>query len=331
MQQPIDKWFATTSNNESPKPKTIFYFDAKKMETKWLHQQLNHIRFSTIIKWNKKQITLCTNMSQNHDYQIPTETKYNSKHITFLKSNLQKCIRRGLAEKAVKTAYHMIKINLNEFLRRISIIILEDITLHQAYSTVVWLTAATSSKKNIFKPNKYIIDWLLGFVNLLCHIEDYDNAGKNNKTYDLIELNDNDLLYSLQFRRSYGGMSCDMKMLDYFTDLWFKRFSNNEKCDETEIELIDSNNIKDLEFEEWKLEDDNCVGIDFHCAPYIITNLQKKYDYTETEIKLAIWNCSSKINYRKENKPCKEDLEIWNKIKEDYFKEHSNILSRYMK
>ena len=333
MQKTIDQWFQSSDHDqESPSKntqRTIFYFNAKTMESQWLYQQPDHIRFSLNIKWNKVPITICTNLPQKDDYQIPGENKYNLKHMTFLKSNLQKCVRRGLNEKAIKTAYHMMKLNLNEFLRRIAIIVLEDVTLHSSFSTIVWLTAATSSKKFPFKPTKHIIDWLLGVVDLLCNIKEADKIKKDKKEYSLTELNDYNLLYSLQLRKSYGGMGGDMNMLNYFTGYWLEKFKKDEKCNETEIKLIDSSTITMLKLDEWKLDGENCCGIDFHCAPYIIDNLSKKYGYSEGELKTVIWNCSSGINYRKKNYISKNDSDIWDKIKEDYFKEQSMIVNKF--
>lgn len=333
MRQFINQWFDKDDSDQrvtpTDKQKTVFYFDVKTMQSQWLYQNPDRIRFTLNVKWNKVPITICTNLSQKHDYQIPPEKKYNLRHITFLKSNLQKCIRRGLNDKAIKTAYHMIKLNFNEFLRRIAIIVLEDVTLHSSFSTIVWLTAATSSKKNQFKPNKYIIDWLLGLVDLLCNIKEADKIKKDNKEYQLIDLNDYDLLYSLKFRQSYGGMGGDMNMLNYFTGFWLEKFKKDQKCNETEIKLIDSGTVTMLKLDEWKLDGNNCCGVDFHCAPYIIDNLSKNHPYSESELKSVIWNCSSGVNYRKKDHITKKDTEIWDKIKDDYFKEQSIIVNKF--
>lgn len=333
MNKTLDYWLGTEEEkNALNNRKTVFYFDCNTMESKWLSAEPNDVRFSTIVKWNKQPINLCTNLKQNHEYKTPQETTYSNKSITYIKSNLQKCIRRKLNDKAIKTAYHFIKLNLNEFLRRISIIVIEDVILHEAYSTIVWLMAATSTKKSTFKPNKYIIDWLLGFVDILCNINEYDKIGNDDTDYKIEELDNHDLLYSLQFRKSYGGMNCDVNMLNYITGIWLERFKNNINCNKTEIKLIDSDNVNELSLNDWKLEGDNCAGIDFHCAPYIITTLSEKYDeYSEKEIKSSIWNCSSKINYRKNNKKSAKDIDIWNKIELQLYKMQHDIVNKYIK
>jgi hypothetical protein len=343
MRTLLDQWFVMDKlslpnnqnyQNDHNNQKTIFYFNSKTMKSSWLHDKPKNISFSTTINWNQTPITLCTNLEQYHSYVIPKETKYNDKHMTFIKSNLQKCIRRKSNVKAIKTAYHMIKLNINEFLRRISIIIIEDVILHESYSTIVWLMAITSSKKSTFILNKNIIDWLLGLVDTLCNIDeccDLSNLDKYDIKYNITELNDYDLLYSLQFRISYGVMCGDMEMLNYVTGVWLQLFKDGKKCNTETINSVDYNTIDVLEFEEWKLDGNNIAGIDFHCAPYMLEMICMKYDdYSEDEIKSAIWNCSSKVNYRKKDN-INKDTEIWNNIKNEVFNIQKYILDKYLK
>ena len=312
MNNTLEHWFGLNSNeeikiekeviNKHANTKTIFYFDSTTMKSYWLSKKPKNISFSFIVNWDKIPILLCTNLNQNDSYEIPKETYYNNEHLSFIKSNLQKCIRRQLSSKAIKTGYHMIKLNLNEFLRRISIIIIEDIILHESYSTIIWLMVATSSKKNVLKITKNIVDWLLGLIKTLCDINEYDILEPTDKKYHMDELNNYDLLYSLQFRKSYGGMNGDMKMLNYATNSWLNKFNNNVNCDTTKINLIDSNEINTLDLKELELDNCNIAGLDFHCFPFMIKMINKKHNnYTEKEIRSAIWNCSSKINYRKVN------------------------------
>ncbi|AYV76785.1 MAG: hypothetical protein Barrevirus1_7 [Barrevirus sp.] len=333
MNQTLAHWFGSEADEEEKcklkNQKNIFYFDSNTMEAKWLNKQPKNITFSLVVKWNNVSINVCTNLEQDHNYKIPSDTTFNLKSISYIKSNLQKCIRRKLNDQAIKTAYHFIKLSINEFLRRISIIIIEDVILHYSYSTIVWLMAATSSKKSTFKPNKYIIDFLLGFTNTLCNINEYDKIGINDLDYDLEMLGNYDLLYSLQFRKSYGGMDSDVDMLNYITGIWLDRFKSNIDCNKTEIKLINSTNIGELTLDDWKLEGDNCAGVDFHCAPYIIDILAKKYNkYSENEIQSAIWNCSSKINYRKNNKKSAKDIEIWNMVELQLYRVQQDLLSK---
>jgi len=336
MYKTLDQWFMTPEEQKNTiSQKTIFYFDSDTMETKWLFKKPKGITYTTIVKWNKVPIMLCTNTPQDHKYEIPKDKVYNIKQISYFKSNLQKCIRRQLNEKAVKTAYHMIKLDMSEMLRRLTVIVLEDVKFHTSYSTLVWLMAVMSTTKEVFKPTKNIIDWLLGVVNTLCEINEYDNVGyendKNKYKDHITDFNDYDLLYSLLLKCSYGGMYYDINMLNYFVGLWFERFENGEKCNEHIIELIDSSKIKPLIMNDWKLDGDNMCGIDFHCYPPFLEILSKEYNYTEKEVKKAIWDCSSGINHRKLNEITEKDQEVWDKIKERYYELQNGVFNKYLK
>lgn len=325
-QRTFDHWFNIPQTPTTQK--TIFFFNSATMTTSWLVEKpLNAISLATI-KWQKILVTLCTDFLQE-SLQIPPETQYNEKAIPFLKSNLQKCIRRGLNNQAIKTSYHLIKLNINEFLRRISIITIEDVTLHESYSTIIWLMTVTSSKTIIYKTTKTIVDFLLGYVNALCNIKIYDDYDYDSTKYNLTLFQDYDLLLSLQLRLSYGGMKSDMQMLNYISKLWLDKFSNGMKCNCDEIISINSNEVTTLGFREWKINN-NCVGIDYHCAPYIVSELMKKHNYGDKKIKSIIWNCSSRINYRKSNEISQKDAEIWDIIKDDFFELQHNILKKLL-
>lgn len=336
MYKTLDQWFMSSEEQKNIiQQKTFFYFDHETMQSEWLHKKPKGITYSTIVKWNKVPIMLCTNTPQDHKYEIPKDKVYNVKQLSYFKSNIQKCIRRQLNEKAIKTSYHMIKMDISEFLRRLTVIILEDVKFHVSYSTLVWLMSVCSVTKEPFKPDKKIIDWLLGVVNTLCEISEYDKVDyendKNKYKDNITDFNDYDLLYSLLLKCSYGGMYYDINMLNYFVGVWFERFKNGEKCNEEEVKLIDSSKIKPLTVEEWKLDGENMCGVDFHCYPPFLEILSKEYNYTEKEVKKAIWDCSSGINYRKLNEKSEKDIEVWEKIKNKYFELQVGVFNKYLK
>ena len=81
-----------------------------------------------------------------NSYYLTKEKTY--KNVPYLKSHLQKCIRKQNDILAVSTCYHLLKLNLQELLRRLPIIMLEDTTLHESFSTLIWLMIVISSCKN---------------------------------------------------------------------------------------------------------------------------------------------------------------------------------------
>ena len=63
-------------------------------------------------------------------------------HTSIIKSMIQKGVRRGMTKEVLKLS-NLLSINsLEDFLRRIPIIILEDVILHPAYPILVWVMLA---------------------------------------------------------------------------------------------------------------------------------------------------------------------------------------------
>ena len=58
------------------------------------------------------------------------------------------------------------KLNINDLLRRLPIIMLEDTYLHSSITTIIWLMIALGTQKFLMK--KYIYEWILGFSYICC-------------------------------------------------------------------------------------------------------------------------------------------------------------------
>ena len=235
-----------------------------------------------------------------------------------IKSHLQKTIRRQDDNKAILTAWTMIKMDILAFIRRIMIIMIEDVCLHESFIILQWLLCAISNKS--FRIQKNHIKWLLGVVHMLSINLNKDiileNKDKINLLYDLnnkfLELDSKyySLLYSLHFRKSYGGMSSDMELIDKSIYTWYNRFIGNRKYNINNPIKCISLNILPLEKEDWLLS-----SIDFHCCPYILQWIHKKYPKLSMErIKTLMWNYNSKLNTRLN---VKDNNIEWNKIKND--------------
>lgn len=261
-------------------------------------------------------------------YNLNKELIYNN--VPYLKSHLQKCIRKQNDNLAIPTALHMMKLDLNDFLRRIIIIMLEDVSLHESLTTLVWLMIAVT--KN-FKMKKYIYEWLLGIIYVLCKIDEFDyislelhNEIINTKiideieSYNILKNNELSILYSIHIRITYGGMEGDMKMLRGFTKIWYERFKNKSK----NMYFNDIRPIK-IKVSQLNLTDWDLSAIDFHCNSKFIEYILKKYeDLTEKELRKLVWINSSSINKRKINE--EYNIEKWNKIKDYVLKTQKYLL-----
>ena len=200
---------------------------------------------------------------------------------------------------SINIAYQMINLNFNEFIRRLLIITLEDVILNQYFPILTWMMVAFSTKNWI--PSYDDINWILNYVNYLCNIQYREYYSKIDElsppcNYDKILYNS--LIFSMELRKSFGGMKGDMKFLNWFIKEWNTRFKiNNQNIDTLyyKMELIDIEYTNLINPVDMLLD-----GVDFHNYPKIIELIYSKYnDLTPEEIKKTIWEYSSKTNKRK--------------------------------
>jgi hypothetical protein len=358
-QKKIHEFFKFKDENISKKYsfKKYFYLNfSNKLrpdyEAVWLDKRPQNINFIQEINCNyiKKgyYYFLCgyfPDYEEEKKFNLNKESKY--KNIPNLKSHLQKCIRKQDDTLAIQTANHFIKLDEIEFIRRLPIIMLEDVFLHESFTTIIWIMIALSHKK--FKMNIYIYKWLFGIIYVLCKINKKDKLGNdlniivNNNTNDNNNTNHNEilsiseiidnygknnlddneisLLYSIHIRISYGCMDNDKIMLEKYANLWFNRFKNKD------LKVVNKMIIKPikLDISELNLEDWDLSAIDFHCNNKLLEFINKKYeDISLEELKKLIWHNSSKINKRVKNKIYNEEL--WNKIKDYVIKTQKYLL-----
>ena len=92
-----------------------------------------------------------------------------TKNIGLLKSQLQKAIRRKENKLAMNLGYQLMNVDMNQFLRRLAIITLEDVILNQYYPVLIWMMMASSIKGWSVSLND--VRWLLSYINYLCNID----------------------------------------------------------------------------------------------------------------------------------------------------------------
>ena len=327
------------STNKEYETKKYFYliWDNKynpTLQAYWTSERpdkINYIEqiFSNYIK-KGDYFYLCgyfKDYESENKYNLMKELKY--KNILYLKSHLQKCIRKGDDTLALSTIHHLCKLNLKEALKTLTLIMLEDTFLHESFSTLVWLIIASN---NNFKMQRYIYEWIYGIVYLLCKIDIMDKiepevlTEKKNilelfNLYNELNRENMSILYSIHMRISYENIdhNDNLKILNYHLNLWYDRFINkNILINKTNIRPI-MIYVKDLELNDWDLS-----AIDYFSNPKLIEYISKKYDDIDIEeIKKMILNNSSSINFR-----CKTEIynsEKWNLIK-DYVEKTQKYL-----
>ena len=281
-------------------------------------------------KWGKEFISSrCRYISST----IPTaedvreKDNFSKSMIPMLKSHLQKCTRRGHAVKAIQTAKHLINLDLSIFLRRWTIIILEDAMINFNYTVLIWMMVAVSKG---YMPSKEVLDWLLAQVEATV---DYPFKVEFNEYPQRIKADsskDCDLLKALNIRKEYGGMKGDSVMIQNiittFKDI--KDFKGNWPVSMIEnmsfhVGFIDYNNVKPLELDEWEL-----AAVDFHVSDIldkwfnILSDTDKK-KWTRQDLKSCMWECSGSINHRESRN---ESCSLWKKYADQVTKIARSIL-----
>jgi len=318
---------------------SYFYLNWDKRQAEWRTMDRappsKSLKFRSRVKWkelNNMTVELCANY-QNPDLDEYTYVDNPYINVSFLKSHLQKCVRRSNVYKTLKTAYHLMDIDIQEFLRRLAVIAVEDSLPYNGFTTLIWFTAAVSKGYKMSESQKC---WCLGYCLQIAESKYYEKHGHSDRPFNLIKKKlDNidrrglDLLFSMQFRKAYGGRGGDKKMFDYLTGVWYQRFKlsedNSRNSPDYWINILDCQ-IKFVTPPENKLELNEWLpaGIDFHCCPQIIGMLMDRHDeFDEQELRSAIWSCSSSVT----DKQCingeiveisDEDRVVWKKIAKDY-------------
>ena len=129
------------------------------------------------------------------------------------------------------------------------------------------------------------LNWVLGLLHFICnkkfkyvnHIIDID-----------YKWSDNQYSCALLLRVFYGGMKGDMILLKNCAKIIEKFDPEELETNTLEIKLIKPNyNMKIIR-----------AAADFHCVPGIIKNILKIHpNYTDINVKKAIWDYSSSIRF----------------------------------
>jgi len=321
MQSILDKWITINDIqiNQTEFP-PIFYLEwynnrnrpYKDSQAKFISKLPEHT-FYKKVKWDNHYIFTVGKFSTFEPHIFHNFTFIN---VPVLKSNLQKCIRRRLTIEALRTAYCLMANDFQSFIRRLPILMIEDVILNKCFSTLIWMMIAYPK----WKPATCHVEWLLGVVHFLTTCNKADIPCKSK----IISNNTNylDSIYSLQIRKSFGGLSGDITMINKYIITWNNRFIKNN----IPIEFFQKIKIINLEsLHEFNKNDIQISAIDFHCYKIMITWIYDKFpNYEEEDIKKAIWFGSSGFNIRHKKNilyTCDSFYkQIWNEIKYEVIK-----------
>ena len=287
----------------------IFYLewiDKRPTKIELLKEKPTDINYETNFRIKDEKYIVCGKINPSfRNYYPPPKLEYSKNQ--YLLSHLQKCVRRMDDIKAVQTSKHLIDLDCISFLRRLPIIMLEDVTLHESFPILIWLMIATSKK---FQLKIEMVKWLLGVVYYLSNETYKTTYFKKEEEYkwddSVTPSNIKLVLMSMRFRKAYGGMKGDLQMIEYYIGLVLQ---NEIFIRQTKIPLVKPF-MKNLSKKEWIYE-----ANDFHCNRSIIDRVQFYHPrYTKDYIKLLIWNFSSSFNRRESTDKDKKQEEDWEVI-----------------
>ena len=203
----------------------------KEYKIQWLNEKPLIFNYEYEAKIKKEKLIFIGNI----EYKFKTPNKLNKidywcYNNSFLKSHLQKCVRRGYTQKAICTAFILMENNICDFLRRLPIIILEDVYLIEDYDVLIWFMVM-STKIKIPETAKM---WLLYIVKSISECPylnyyEYLNEFKPETDIHTISIDKLSNLYAIFIRIAYGGLKGDILMMNYLLNNWQNVYLTEKK------------------------------------------------------------------------------------------------------
>ena len=176
------------------------------------------------------------------------KTRFVGRHsrlsVPVLKSILQKSIRRRKPLPSLRVAMELADKSLGDLLRRLPVIILEDSFLHPSFSLLTWLMVAQSKDFEI--PPRLMVKVFCAVYEISScpwqdHFVSQSSGSESSREISICSYHKTGIDYTLEdgealvwcmlLRAEYGGMSCDIRMLQDFATVWTSRLS---QCDLSE-------------------------------------------------------------------------------------------------
>eukprot|EP01060_Flectonema_neradi_P033595 TRINITY_DN5683_c6_g1_i1.p1 TRINITY_DN5683_c6_g1~~TRINITY_DN5683_c6_g1_i1.p1 ORF type:complete len:412 (+),score=54.47 TRINITY_DN5683_c6_g1_i1:40-1236(+) len=268
--------------------------------------------------------------------------------VPLLKSGIQKSVRRGLCDHAVSLSQQMMlqsDYSAEQFLRRISIINVEDSMLHpELFSLSTWcmmaLTRGYTLQPSTQRTLLQYISEMAAFPGRMSH--DTTLLKRDEVQQPVAESPQTKMLkMMLRIRRSYGGMSGDMRMLDAVHDYAAQYSDIFTARQVTPPTSITSNDFMQQIPYELRSEYHLPEAVDFHCYPSmpakVATIMQWSCEFSPTPdpglVEKLWWRCQSGVYVNKpiilpsgrqvdEVRPDPEEAKQW-----DTIRGYANVIS----
>jgi hypothetical protein len=192
--------------------------------------------------------------------------------VRLLKSAIQKAIRRGEVTRAVRCAKALIELNAPSFVRRLPIIVVEDVVLHPKYAEIVEVMKRISRKGYELKLDEK--ELLLTVVAELAECPYRDEPRDLNKLWgrptwqQQLPQPEFDVVRALRYRAMTGGMEGDVSLLQGYAGVWAWRFAGGTTVEETRA-YFEPTPVKWDDVAPVTVTDIEPAGVDFHCSPIV--------------------------------------------------------------
>ena len=245
---------------------------------------------------------------------LPSFEECHVTEISYLKSALQKCVRRMDIERALACSKSFMKCNMKSFLRRLVVIAAEDVYLDKNVLIVIWIYMMMTF--NCFEPNQNHINWLLDYVHSLCCAKDYVDYGKEDTLISTGQCDSDGETMRLALKLFLNNtilMPDDARML-----MWYHNHVEEtlEKPAMKVDHVVELDKIGYIKVDDFPLE-----AIDFHTNSRMPEMINKRTKSTTENVQLCtsaikglIWRCRSGVNFRKPSLHDQEDEKIYSTI-----------------
>ena len=222
---------------------------------------------------------------------------------SLLSSMIQKAVRRGHDDTAASSALELSHAAPLTLARRLTIIAVEDVSSDANLVAIVWLMLAWSSKPPIVVSQRDVC-FMVKYAEALARnplrvvVDGRAPISTTDKAlWEKAQLRRDDVALALILRSTFGGMAGDVRML--------LRASESSHVGARMLPFSTK------EIPRLRIGDCILAAADFHCEPNMLEEISMSHGVPIHEVRNAIWQNASCLNFRRLTHPSAESKELW--------------------
>ncbi|KAJ3012455.1 hypothetical protein HKX48_006276 [Thoreauomyces humboldtii] len=224
----------TVRSLEDRLPPSYFVLDTDQMTATFTTELPRRAAYKARYWWaeQEKTITLCANVPSELAVYDHDQSNYPDRCLQMLCSHLQTCVRSGNVQKSQRTAHELMRLDMLAFLKRLSLVILQDSVPGPQYPVLIWLLCARSKG---FRISWRLREWLAGLTGAAAGAsfreEDDLPLAPANLAQRIVPETPHakrDFVFSLQLTKDFQVESV-ARNIDHVTNAWLKRFKADSR------------------------------------------------------------------------------------------------------